>query len=206
MYNDISVSYLSYGTINLAAENFLKTYHPPATIPTPIEEIIEFTLGIDIIPLHGLHQAFDTDGFISSDLKSISVDLFVYESRLGRYRFTLAHEIGHLVLHSELYKEICFNKVEDWKKFIHTFPEKEYRWFEWQAYAFAGLILVPTKQLLQRFKTAIKHVQTLGISIEDNKDVAVDTIADLLAKDFICSKEVIQRRLLKEGLTKNEKF
>lgn len=111
MYNGISVSYLSYGTINLAAENFLKTYHPANTIPIPIEEIIEFKLGIDIIPLHGLHQAFDTDGFISSDLKSISVDLFVYESRPGRYRFTLAHEIGHLVLHSELYKEIRFNKV-----------------------------------------------------------------------------------------------
>lgn len=196
--------YLNHNKINLFAENFLKKYHPSTTIPTPIEEIIEFQLGIDIIPIHGLHQAFDTDGFISSDLKSISVDLFVYESRLGRYRFTLAHEIGHLILHAKLYKNIHFNKVDEWKKFIRNFPEKEYRWFEWQAYTFAGLILVPTKHLLQRFKYAVKQVQALGISIKENKEVALDAITDLLAKKFICSQEVIQKRLLKEGLIEEE--
>ena len=198
MGNSISVPYLSYNKIALLAKNFLNTYHSSDTIPIPIEEIIEFQLGIDIIPLHGLHQAFDTDGFISGDLKSISVDLFVYESRLGRYRFTLAHEIGHLTLHSKLYKNVCFNSIDEWKKFIYTFPEKEYRWFEWQAYVFVGLILVPIPHLIQRFEFSVKQIEALGISMKENKEVALDTIIDLLAKEFVCSKEVIQKRLLKE--------
>lgn len=204
MHNHIPGPYLTYDKIRRFAENFLKRHHPSNTIPIPIEEIIEFQLGIDIVPIHGLHQAFDTDGFISSDVKSISVDLFVYESRLGRYRFTLAHEIGHLILHEKLYKDIHFKKVDEWKRFIHNFPEKEYHWFEWQAYTFAGLILVPAKRLLQRFRYAVKEVEELGIVVKENKRVASDAITDLLARDFVCSQEVIQKRILKEGLIEDE--
>jgi hypothetical protein len=89
--------------ISRKAEEFLKKYHPSLSPPVPIEEIIEFQFHIDIVPLHGLHRAFEVDGFTSNDLTTISVDAFVQESRPGRYRFTLAHEIGHGVLHRDFF-------------------------------------------------------------------------------------------------------
>jgi hypothetical protein len=40
--------------------------------------------------LPGLRDLLEVDGFISSDLSCISVDQFVLERRLNRYRFTLS--------------------------------------------------------------------------------------------------------------------
>lgn len=94
--------FLSYEALRRRAGDFLRTHHPDGTIPLPIEEIVEFRYRIDIIPVPGLQEAFEVDGFISSDLKSITVDAFVHERRPGRYRFTLAHELAHVVLHRRL--------------------------------------------------------------------------------------------------------
>ncbi len=69
----LSTSIPDYSTkdINRKAEEFLKKYHPSLSIPVPIEEIIEFQFHIDIVPLHGLHRAFEIDGFTSNDLTTI---------------------------------------------------------------------------------------------------------------------------------------
>ena len=60
--------------INERAESFLESYHSSDEIPIPIEEIIEFKLKMDIIPIPGLKEALrrdnlDIDGFISTDFK-----------------------------------------------------------------------------------------------------------------------------------------
>lgn len=196
MSNNIKVPFKNHGHIKVVAENFLKKYHPKDTYPIPIEEIVEFKLGLDIIPLPSLHKAFDIDGFLSSDRTSISVDESVYQSRPGRYRFTLAHEVGHFILHKDLYEQHVFETIEEWKKFIEHFPEKDYSWFEWQAYEFAGLILVPPYHLNKRLKYHLKQIESLGIK---NEDVITDRAVELLAEDFVVSREVIQRRLLRDG-------
>lgn len=64
---------LSYADLRRRARDFLRTHHPAGTIPVPIEEIVEFNYRIDIVPLPGLQEAFEVDGFISSDLKAITV-------------------------------------------------------------------------------------------------------------------------------------
>jgi hypothetical protein len=89
---------LSYRDLRRRAGDFLRTYHPAGTIPVPIEEIVEFRYRMDIIPVPGLQDAFEVDGFISSDLKAITVDASMQKHRQGRYRFTLAHELAHAVL------------------------------------------------------------------------------------------------------------
>lgn len=188
----IKVPFKDHDHIEVLAENFLRKNHSKDTYPVPIEEIVEFNLGLDIIPLPDLHKTFDIDGFLSSDRTSISIDESVYQSRPGRYRFTLAHEVGHFILHKDLYGENSFKSIEGWKKFIEQFPEKEYSWFEWQAYEFAGLILVPTRHLDKRLKYHIRQINALGIK---NEDVILDRAIELLAKDFVVSQEVIRRRL-----------
>jgi len=92
----IEPEYLSYRDIEEKTVKFAKRRNPSYALPFPVEEIIEFDLGIDIIPIPNLQKDLDIEGFTSSNLKSIYVDQSVLEKRLYRYRFTLAHELGHI--------------------------------------------------------------------------------------------------------------
>jgi Zn-dependent peptidase ImmA (M78 family) len=139
--------WLRLSAIRDCAEFFISTHHPGGGIPVPIEHIIDVDLGIDIIPLPGLMDAFHWDGFLSSDLRSIHVDANAYESFPTRYRFTLAHEVGHLVLHGDVYKSCSIHSIDDYKAFDAGIDVKEKGRMDWQASRFAGYVLVPAAQL-----------------------------------------------------------
>jgi len=113
--------------INSDVESFLSSYHSSFSFPIPIEEIIEFKLGIDIISIPGLKDSaetagFDIDAFISSDFKSITVDRHIQYNVPNRYRFTLAHEIAHMVLHGYLYAQFDFSNSDEWISAINEMP------------------------------------------------------------------------------------
>jgi len=187
------VPHLSYDQLRRHAEAFLAKYHPSQQIPVPIERIIEFQLHLDIVPLPGLEEAFEIVGFTASSLDEISVDQYVCEHQPGRYRFTLAHEVGHVVLHAGLFKEHRFRGVDEWKRFVRAFPDLELNRLEWQAHSFAGLVLVPSDALQRELKSAAKQVKARNVSKET--DFATSLIADMVATRFQVSGDVIERRL-----------
>jgi len=45
---NLDVPRLTYQQIKQKAQNFLNTYHPSLELPVPIEEIIEFEIGLNI--------------------------------------------------------------------------------------------------------------------------------------------------------------
>ena len=200
MPSGFTAPYHSYEDLRRQADAFLAKHHPAGTIPVPIEEIVEFQLSIDIVPMPGLHTLIETDGFITSDLKEIYVDEFVYLSRPGRYRFTLAHEVGHAVVHADMFRQRRFRSVVEWKEFLNAIPEKEHGWLEYQANAFAGLALVPKNELVRASETCMQMIRGEGIDIADDWDFAWSRIAAFLAKQFEVSSEVIERRLQKDGI------
>ena len=57
----LNVPHVTYNQLRAAAEAFLKRYHASRKIPIPIEQIIEFQMGLDIVPLPGLLEAYDVD-------------------------------------------------------------------------------------------------------------------------------------------------
>jgi hypothetical protein len=83
-----------YEELRAIADAFIAERHPSRGIPIPIEEIIEFQLGLDIVPVPGLLEHFEVDGFLAWDHSEIRVDQFAMQSRYTRYRFTLAYEVG----------------------------------------------------------------------------------------------------------------
>jgi hypothetical protein len=107
----ISIPYLSDGALRRAAAEFLANYHSPCTIPVPVEHIVEFEIGIDIVPIPGMHRSYDIDSMLSKDLRQICVDEAVFENFPGRYRFSLAHEVGHKQLHAEIYAQLQFSEI-----------------------------------------------------------------------------------------------
>ena len=200
MSDGVDAPILSYEQIRALADGFLRKYNPKKHTPVPIDEIVEFQFGIDIIPIPGLHESFEIDGFTSSDLQEITVDQYVYEHRQGRYRFTLAHEIGHIVLHSHIYKARKFRTTREWKAFVKSIPEETHSWLEYQAYSFAGLILVPHDPLLTHAKRLVREVRRKITGIKNEEDIVRQVVAEALAKEFDVSMAVIERRLTKDKI------
>ena len=173
---------------------------PSLAAPVPIEEIVEFGLSINIIPIPGLQAVHDIEGFLSADMRGISVDQYVFENRPARYRFTLAHEIAHLVIHGDRLREVAPKSIPDWKQFVRELPERDYAWLEWQAYAFGGLVLAPRAPLLAAHDEAVQAAREAGIDPAANLDFARDYIASWIARRFGVSSTVIDKRLVYDGV------
>ena len=192
----------SYEDLRNKADDFLRKHNHSGDIPIPIEEIVEFDFGINIVPVLGLQREFEVEGFTSGDLKDIYVDEYVYTDRITRYRFTLAHEIGHIVLHRHLYDTHKFKSIHGWKEFINSMTEEEHSWLEYQGYSFAGLVLVPNQSLIKYTNEWTKKIKDKGISIEKNSDFAWELITEHVAKVFLVSPDVVEKRLEKDGIKK----
>ena len=199
---DLIIPEFSYKSIRQIADSFLSKHHPERSLPVPIEQIAEIQFGLNIIPVPGLQKAFDVDAFISRDLASVTVDQFILERRPNRYRFSLAHELGHLELHRDVFKQLEFSSVEDWKKLQQSIGESDYGWLEWQAYAFAGLTLVPPSELAKIFAELKGRASEVGLDLQKTGEVGLAYVSNELAARFGVSKEVIERRLTKDGLWK----
>ena len=197
----IHVQRLSYKDLQGHAESLLKKHNQDSRIPVPIEHIVEFGFQINIIPLHELLTVHEVDAFTSKNLQTIFVDHSVLQSRsANRYRFSLAHELGHIVLHADVFAEIHFANVAEWKRVIVEMSEADREWLEWQAYSFAGLVLAPVDPLKQSLEEAIKIATDRGFDIQENSDVAKDYVCTWLGRQFEVSAQVIEKRLDKDGL------
>jgi len=87
------------------AEKLRATYPAGRKVPVPVLELAEFDLSLDLIPAEGLREELEIDALLIGDLKSILVDrrAFMNPRLEYRLRFSVAHEIGHLVLHRDIY-------------------------------------------------------------------------------------------------------
>jgi hypothetical protein len=165
-------------------------------VPVQVLELAEFDLGLELIPAEGLREELEIDALLMGDLKSILVDrrAFMNPRMEYRLRFSVAHEIGHLILHRDIYGRQKHASAREWFDHIAALPEVEYGWVEWQAYEFAGRLLVPPDALRQAFQSAIKSAQAAGYS-----DWLADRVIDLfydqtLDTSFISSHNI--RRIL----------
>jgi len=195
----LEVPFIPEDEIRLRAQDFLKKYYPSNIIPIDIERIVEFELGISIIPVAGLKLAFDIDGWISNDLKSITVDNYEYEKEINRCRFTIAHEVGHFVLHRKIFEQLEFLDIYGWKYFVNNFNPKQYSWLETQANIFAGHVLIPNEHIGERYKKVTDKVREEGFDIQFDLDSFNQYVCRWMAQEFNVSFRPMEIRLKKEG-------
>lgn len=182
-------------------EGFRQRYWPSGAIPVDVESIVDVKLGLDIVAVPHLYRAYGIDGFLAADRSAIYIDHAVQEhSILYRYRFTLAHELAHLHLHGALFDNASFDSVEEWRDFLRAMPEESRSWYEWQGYAFAGLLLVPRDALTQKIEEAVDRAHEAGFT---DLDLGVEAHRDILAewvgRRFDVSGEVVVRRGAYDG-------
>ena len=119
----------------------------------------------------------------------------------SRLRFSLAHEVGHVVLHEKIYKNISHDSVEDWLDFFRTVPENEYTWIEQHAYEFAGRLLVPSDLLKDEYDCQKSFAEDLGFTQWDESgETALEYMSEKIARKFGVSSQVILKRLRKEKI------
>lgn len=193
----LNIKHLSYKEIGKIADEFLAQYHPELSLPIPIEKIAENKLNLKILEEVDLKKNYDVDGFLTSDMETIFIDLNLYLNFENRTKFTIAHEIGHFVLHGELFKKLDINSIETLSSLSSKITDEEYSWLEYQAYSFASQVLVPKKSFFEEIEKRLGKIPQL-----ETPEVLA-TIAQDLLEVFQVSGEVILRRLQKEGIVKN---
>ena len=182
----------------------LRAGHPAGrSLPVRILDLAEFDLGLDLVPVDGLREQLDIEALLMGDLRSILLDKRAFMSPRLEYRlhFSVAHEIGHLILHRDIYAGLQHTSAIEWFDYISAIPEVEYVWVEWQAYEFAGRLLVPPESLREAFQTAVQTAEAAGYTNWLAADeAALDYIATRIAPKFGVSAEVTSKRLRVERL------
>ncbi|OGV37683.1 MAG: hypothetical protein A2X48_09835 [Lentisphaerae bacterium GWF2_49_21] len=100
---------LSWVEISRKAKAFCDEYGlAERDYPLDIEEIIEFDLGIEIRFSYGVHDDFGSPAQICPGIGKpiIIADYDQYRANSPYYRYSLAHEIGHYILHKSWLDEI----------------------------------------------------------------------------------------------------
>jgi len=186
--------------------------------PVPIEEILECHLRLEcvIANLRGALGHADVLGGIWFGQHKIKVDQSldpaINPSLLGRYRFTVAHEVGHWRLHrrhlmndpaaASLFEQHCEPAFVN--RSSANPPE------EIQANAFAAHVLMPRRMIReawQRWRGTDAPVALASLPIGDlhsdrreNEALAMEQFSKHMAKQFEVSAQAMRFRLQGLGL------
>lgn len=191
---------LSYRKLRELAHQFMSTHHPSGDMPTPIEDIIDLRLKMNIVPVRELQKRYGIEGALGADFSTIYVDEWIQEARTNRYNFTLAHELAHFELHQSLLRQIPLADNRDWFKIMDLIDDETHAWMEWQAYSWAGIVLVPQAPLATQFETALEQAKQAGFYVKDNPTLAKEYISEALSRPFAVSADVIYRRITYDKL------
>ena len=184
------------------ADEFREQHWTSGTIPVDVLSIAEFDLNLEIRTISRLKEDADIDALLLGDWKTLIVDRDQYldDRYINRLRFSVAHELGHFVLHKTVYEQIPRGSPDEWISFMHAIPEKEYSFIEYQAYEFAGRLLVPFEDLESAFEDDLLEAERKGMPRANLTDALLEYLHGPLADRFAVSTGVIMRRLLRENL------
>lgn len=189
---------LSKNKICAAADKFRKD-HSLNAIPINILDFIEFELQLEIVPIPNLRTGYDIDAFLYGDWRRIGLDQQSYLSPVmeNRLRFSVAHELGHYVLHRGLLDKY-YTTPDEWIHFFKGIPEEQYNWIEYHANEFAGRLLVPVDHLKTQFSSAMNRINQIRDSTQ--KDFTLESVSREIGRKFGVSEQVIIKRLKSEQL------
>lgn len=191
------IPYKKISEIQSIADSFRDKYWD-SSIPIDIELVIERDFNILVIPIEGLKQNCQTDAMILSNLEEIVYDPNVPVNRL---RYSIAHEVGHLVLHHKAIEHLRPVSYENWFEIIQSVPETVWGTAEFQAYEFSGRLLVPYENLMEEIKNKSDLIENAKKQIPNiEQEVLIDYISPILSKIFNVSPDVISRRIKREEI------
>jgi hypothetical protein len=171
----------SSADIDHVALRLIERYQPEA-LNKPQEFDIERFFENALEPMTGVRADYQdlglpVHGYTDSDQKISVVDTSLAEnpSQRNRFRATVAHEVGHAILHVGQ-----FRRRKEVLRFTHDCEDVSLRMYredeipaymnpEWQAWRFAKALLMPEKMFRMAHATGINLHQlavTFGVSVD----------------------------------------
>lgn len=125
------------------ATEFLQQYHVGDTHEVDIELILEKCVGIRILEFRSLKFLHGIEAYITLSRKTIYVDPFLMDLDVNekRYRFTVAEEAAHSIIHRDLF--IGVTTPEEYLALYDRLGGDVYRRMDKDAKRLAGAILTP---------------------------------------------------------------
>ena len=160
-------------------------------IPIDVDLILDLK-GISLIPAPGIGD----DGFCSRNFDRIYYDPLQPEVRT---RFTVAHELGHCLLHKDYLQQnfdLNWTDFSGWLNFLDQIDPFDERGMETQANIFASHLLVPEIPLVDvsarempKIRSAIKRAEAMGLTKEDIEDRARICLQEQSPKTLKCQPQ-----------------
>ena len=214
----LTVEWIDPKDLEVQAEKVLRKYgqevRPVVAPPVPVENIIEGFLGLELelddlnpedVNRDNLGWLFIKEGRVVVDSK--------LENEEGRYHFTLAHEVGHWVLHKGivLAQENQLSLLGEGKQpSIICRRSQKRKPAEWQADCFAAALMMPRAMVMDvlrqesRPETAwIYDYETKALWGLEKKDY-FRSVASMYNKRFGVSIQAMQIRLEQLDLLREE--
>jgi hypothetical protein len=197
-FSSIFVPWLSNDEIRSRAEEF-RQQHWGTKIPVDVELIAERNLHLTIIPVDGLRNIVQSEAFLSGDLRELIYDPALPDVRV---RFSVAHELGHYLLHRNIIVKLRSTTFEEWTEIQSNIPQAIWSRAEYQAYEFAGRLLVPPGALIEELNKLKPLIEKAKKDLPDlTPDDVKEYIATKVARAFHVSYDVIMRRLDAEAIS-----
>lgn len=160
------------------------------------KKFIDFRITFENLPENVL-------GLLSIQNKVITLSESI-RANINRLHFTIAHEIGHLVLHipqiENKITEICEFEEQSLLKINSTTLKR----MEWQANQFASFLLLPQGRFMTTFNKLLNDVNIrkgrLYLDHQPCNIRDVNYVLGELSRIFQVSKEVVKIRLKNAGL------
>jgi len=161
-------------------------------IPVEIENIA-YHLSLDILPVPGLRRTCDVVGALYRDAAGaywVVVDEYMMDNRENRYRFTVAEEIAHFVLHRE--------QIEQAKDIASAIAlqrrlKKRYRFTESNARRLAAEMLMPRDAL--RKDLAKAYAEVVAVVGFRNFEAIAKQVTDILTRRYVVSHDAMRYQL-----------
>lgn len=191
---------LTWQQIAAAAKDFADKYRlADRDFPLDVEEIAEFDLDIEIRVTDGILEECGMPAQIAPGSKRpvISVDAHQYRQQTSFYRYSVAHEIGHYVLHRQWLENVwqLFDSIESWKQIIATLSKSDYEWIEGQAEEFASYLLAPDEIFEPFLAKQLSRVAKLEKQLQ-SEDI-LPYLANPIGDHFGISNSAAQARIRK---------
>ena len=190
-----------------AAEAFRRQYlvRTGGMLPVDVFSVVELQLRLDVIPFDDLQAKYRIDAALTRDFTGIYVDAesYVYWERgpvwkQNRLRFTVAHEIGHWVLHRDYAAKVKFASFDQFARHFKGDDPTRY-WLEQEANEFAGRLLVPRERLCELFDQFAHQIDSIMPNWLQSEDLRIK-FAEQVAPKFGVHTQSILTRLDREGL------
>lgn len=164
---------------------------PTITIPIDIDLIVEKEPGVRLDILPAIKDRFGVAGVVcrsAEGIFTILIDEQIADKNPNFYRFTIAEEYAHVILHSSV-----INKIENLEAVYSLHQWERYWEIDRNAKRFAAALLMPAKHLVEDARNLYTRlVEAVGFGAPK---AIIDRLADRLSRSYQVSPAAMRIRL-----------